>query len=180
MMHDPVSSTLDFEVQLNSRPTYWHCEPGWEWRSPPLADHLFWYVMDGVGLMRLHGVPWPLQAGASFIFRPGSQPHGTQDPDQRLVVFGMHFDVVDTHGQPLADTTDLLPPPGHIIRDEAFFATLAQHCDASFRYGGAIGRSQSRTLLQAMILHFWEEIRHPPPSTVDRALNELVRTIQRE
>src|SRR3712207_1014065 len=87
--------------RLNSKPTYWHCEPGWEWKARPLADHLLWYVMDGIGRMRLGGQAWELHAGSCFVFAPGSTPHGTQDPDRRLVVFGMHFDVADASGQTL-------------------------------------------------------------------------------
>lgn len=169
-----------FDVRLNTKPTYWHCERGWEWRARPLPDHLLWYVMDGIGLMRLDGQAWELSAGSCFVFTPGAQPHGTQDPDRRLVVFGMHFDVVDAHGQPLNATVGIFPVHGHMVRDTPFFATLAQRCDASFRRGDALGALQSRLLLQAMLLHLWEEILHPAPSTVDVALDEIIRAIQME
>jgi AraC family transcriptional regulator, arabinose operon regulatory protein len=179
-MNDPQSSTPPFAVRLNTRPTYWHCERGWEWRARPLADHLLWYVMDGIGLMRLEGRAWDLRAGSSFVFPPGTQPHGTQDPDRRLVVFGMHFDVLDAAGRCLAETTALLPPPGHVVRDGAFFATLAQRCDASFRRGDELGALQSRIYLLAMVLHLREEALHPAPSAVDEALDEIIRALQRE
>ncbi len=169
-----------FDVFLNTKPTYWHCERGWEWRARPLPDHLLWYVMDGFGMMRLDGQAWELSAGSCFVFPPGSQPHGTQDPDRRLVVFGMHFDVVDAHRQPMQDTVQMLPPHGHVVRDTAFFALLAQRCDASWRRGDEIGALQSRLFLQAMILHVWEEVLHPAPSTVDLALDEIIRAIQSE
>ncbi len=169
-----------FDVRLNTSPTYWHCERGWEWRARPLPDHLLWYVIDGVGMMRLDGESWELSAGSCFVFTPGLRPHGTQDPDRRLVVFGMHFDVLNAHGQPVHETTGMLPPRGHVVRDTAFFATLAQRCDASFRRGDEIGALQSRLFLQAMILHLWEEVLHPVPSAVDVALDEIVRAIQRE
>lgn len=172
--------TTPFEVRLNTRPTYWHCEPGWEWKSRPLLDHLLWYVMDGVGAMRLDGQVWKLRTGSCFVFRPSDCPHGTQDPNRRLVVFGMHFDVVDAHGQPLPQTRALLPPPGHVVRDTAFFAALAQRCDASFRRGDTVGALQSRLFLQAMVLHLWEEALHPAPSVVDLALDEIIRAIQLE
>ena len=169
-----------FDVRLNTGPTYWHCERGWEWRARPLPDHLLWYVMDGVGMMRLDGEAWELSTGSCFVFTPGSRPHGTQDPDRRLVVFGMHFDMVNAQGQPMHATAGMLPPHGHVVRDTAFFATLAQRCDAGFRLGDEIGALQSRLFLQAMILHLWEEVLHPVPSAVDVALDEIVRAIQRE
>jgi AraC-like DNA-binding protein len=178
-MDDLPTPTSPFEVRLNSRPTYWHCERGWEWRSRPLADHLLWYVMDGIGLMRLDGRAWALQAGSSFVFQPGAQPHGTQDPDRRLVVFGMHFDLLQPDGgSPAAGPSP--SPPGHVVRDGAFFATLAQRCDASYRRGDGLGALQSRLYLQAMVLHLREEALHPAPSAVDEALDVIIRAIQRE
>jgi AraC-like DNA-binding protein len=177
---DDAHTLPPFEVRLNTRPTYWHCERGWEWRARPLADHLLWFVMDGIGLMRLGGRAWDLRPGSSFVFWPGAQPHGTQDPDRRLVVFGMHFDMLDAAGRRLAETAALLPPPGHLVRDGVFFATLAQRCDASFRRGDELGALQSRLYLQAMVLHLREEALHPAPSAVDLALDEIVRSIQRD
>jgi AraC family transcriptional regulator, arabinose operon regulatory protein len=172
------AGTLD--VRLASKPTYWHCEPGWEWKSAPLDDHLLWYVMDGVGRMRLDGREWELGPGSGFIFRPGSQPHGMQDPDRRLVVFGMHFQLIDRLGRVMPDTGGMLPPPGHIVRDMTLFATLAQRCYISWRRGDELGELQSRLYLQAMVLHLWDEALHPAPSAVDLALDEIMRAIQME
>lgn len=169
-----------FNVRLNTRPTYWHCEPGWEWKSLPLPDHLLWYVMDGIGVARLDERSWELQAGSCFVFPPGAAPHCTQEPDHRLVVFGMHFDLIDERGERIEQSAALLPPLGRTVRDAAFFATLAQRCDSSYRHDDAIGIVQSRLFLQAMLLHLWEETLHSAPSAVDLALDEIVRTIQRE
>jgi AraC family transcriptional regulator, arabinose operon regulatory protein len=180
MDHPTLFTARSFEVRLNSRPTYWHCEPGWEWKSHPLPDHLLWYVMDGRGETKLEQRRWQLQAGSCFVFGPGDQPHCTQDPDHRLVVFGMHFDMLDSGGQPLHLTEGLRPPPGLIVRDTAFFATLAQRCDGAYRHGDGIGAAQSRLFLQAMLLQLWEEALRPAPSAVDLALDEVVRAIQRE
>src|SRR5687768_8188115 len=124
MTADPALPPRGWDVRLNSVPTYWHCEPGWEWRARPLADHLIWYVMDGIGLMRQGGSTWELHAGVCFVFTPGAQPHGTQDPDRRLVVFGMHFDPVDPGGHTPERPYELPPVGGHIVRDTVIFATL--------------------------------------------------------
>lgn len=168
-----------FDVRLNSNPTYWHCEPGWEWRSRPLTDHLLWYVMNGRGMLQVDEQTWSLQPGSCFVFRPAAQPHGRQDPERRLVVFGMHFSVVDLQGDPLPETKGRLPPYGHTVRDTAFFAELAQHCDSSWRRGDTLGAQQGALFLRAMILHVWEEVLHPAPSAVDRALAEIVQAIRR-
>jgi len=136
--------------------------------------------MDGVGAMRLDSQSWELSAGSCFVFTPGSQPHGTQDPDRRLVVFGMHFDMLDAHGQRMNETGGMLPPHGHVVRDTAFFATLAHHCTASFRHGDELGVLQSRLFLRAMVLHLWEEVLYSAPTAVDLALDEILRAIQLE
>jgi AraC family transcriptional regulator, arabinose operon regulatory protein len=169
-----------WRVELRTRPTYWYCEPGWEWQSRPLADHLFWYVIDGVGTMRLEDVAWDLESGSCFVFPPDSQPHGTQDPDRRLVVFGMHFVALAPDGAELPRGASIAPPPGIVVRDKAFFGTLAQRCDVSYRRGDALGTMQSAVWLQAMILHLWDEVAHPTPTAVDLVLDEIVRDLQME
>lgn len=163
---------------MNTRPTYWYCEPGWEWKSNGLADHLLWYVMDGVGVMRLGDRRWELQAGSCFVFAPTMQPHGMQDPERRLIVFGMHFDIRDPHAHHMPHMPEFVPALGHVVRDTAFFAMLAQRCDASFRRGDRLGVLQSQLFLQAMVLQLWEEALYPAPSTIDLALDQIIRAIQ--
>src|SRR4028118_6895 len=116
-----------FRVEILTRPTYWYCEPGWEWQSRPLPDFLLWYVLDGVGTMRIDGLSVDLEAGSCFVFPPGSQPHGTQDPDRRLVVFGMDFAAIALDGTSAPLPSSVAPPHGHVVRDMAFFSTLIQH-----------------------------------------------------
>jgi AraC-like DNA-binding protein len=165
-------------VRINTRPTYWHCEPGWEWRAPPLLDYLLWYVLDGVGTMRLGERAWELRAGACFVFPPGAQPHGSQDADRRLVIFGMHFDFVDQHGQAWPEPPTM--PPGHTLRNSSFFSLLAQHADTCWRRGHEAGRLQSHVFLQAMLLQLWEEAFQPAPAPADLVLDQVVRAIQAE
>jgi AraC family transcriptional regulator of arabinose operon len=169
-----------FDVRLNTRPTYWHCEPGWEWKSPPLHDHLLWYVMDGIGTMRLDSQQWELRGGSCFIFAPGDQPYSTQDPHRRLVVFGMHFEVLDGEKQTLLECDQFYPARAHTIRDTAFIELLAQRCDASYRHNDDLGRMQSQVFLQAILLQIWQETLHAPPSLVDQVLGDIINDIRRE
>ena len=166
-------------LRINTRPTYWHCEPGWEWKAPPLLDYLLWYVLDGIGTMRLGKQRWDLREGVSFIYTPSSQPHGTQDPERRLVVFGMHFDFVDQHGQVWPEAL-VVPPPGQVVRNRSFFGLLAQHADSCWRRGDEAGKIQSHVLLQAMLLQLWEEAFRPAPSPLDLVLDQVVHAIQAE
>jgi AraC-like DNA-binding protein len=113
-----------------------------------------------------------------FVFAPGMAPHGTQDAQRRLVVFGMHFDVPP--GQPAGELAAWLPPPGHLVRDPAYFGLLAHQCDVAFRRGDALGAEQCRLYLQLMILHVAAEAQSSAATAVDRALDELAHAIQRE
>ena len=180
MALDHPTAEPDFDVRLTSPPTYWSCEPGWEWKARPLSDYLLWWVMDGAGSMRLGNRVWDLTAGSSFVFAPGEKPHGRQDPSRRLVVYGMHFAVVDGRGERVALRAEIAPSQGHVIRDTAFFSALSRRCDTSFRRGDACGVVQSRLYLKAMVLHVWEESLCPAPSAVDQALDDIVRTLQQE
>ncbi len=171
----PMTSEA-FAVSLQSRPTYWYCEPGWEWEARPLLDYLLWYVLDGIGLMRVDGDVWELESGSCFVFPPGATPHGTQDPDRRLVVFGMHFTTLAPNAY--GTQPSIVPPYGHVVRDKTFFLSLAQHCDVSYRRGDEFSSVQSAVWLEAMLVHLWDEILHPPPTAVDLALEEIVRELQ--
>ena len=76
----PVCAETDFDVRLTSPPTYWYCEPGWEWTARPLRDYLLWWVMDGVGGTCALRARVALLAGTCFVFAPDERPHGRQDP----------------------------------------------------------------------------------------------------
>lgn len=135
--------------------------------------------MDGIGTLRLDAQQWELRSGSCFIFAPGDQPYSTQDPQRRLVVFGMHFEVVDSLNQPAKECKQFYPPRAHTIRDTAFIDLLAQRCDTSYRHNDALGKLQSQVLLRAILLQIWQETLHAPPTPVDQVLSEIINDIRR-
>jgi len=161
----------DFPLRINSVPTVYRCERGWNWFPPPLEDYDFWYVMEGEGEMKLGRETIALRAGVCLVIRPGDSPRATQDPGRRLTVFAAHFDAEENAG---------LPGRLHRVRDTPFLDALAHHCAAAARRGGALGAEQSRLHLRQMLLHLLQESAEPPPTPVDRALQEIVRAIERE
>lgn len=122
---------------------------------------------------------WPLRAGSCFIFRPHSQPHGTQHPEQRLVVFGVHFEAVGRDNDLLREQ-EVAPFVGQTVRDTVFFETLAQRCETAYSQRSVMSEAQSQTLLRLMVLQLWEEALRPAPTASDQALNQFVRDIRRE
>ncbi|MEO1236446.1 MAG: AraC family transcriptional regulator, partial [Planctomycetota bacterium] len=87
------------------------CEPGWsvgERWSAGLRDLDLWVVLEGRGWMRAGDERFELVPGVAVLARPGLMYEATQNPDQRLCVDAVHFDLCATGGQRLPATS--LPP----------------------------------------------------------------------
>jgi AraC family transcriptional regulator of arabinose operon len=154
-------------LRPTSPPTYWRCEPSWSWHARPLPDHLLWYVLGGVGRLRLGGRERELTAGTGVVFAPGDEPVAEHDPRRRLLVFGLHF-----------EARGAVAPPDRWcqVRDPALASGLARHCDTGYRRGDALGLRQSRLCLEQLVYLMWE----PAPGPVDAALDELTRAIRED
>jgi AraC family transcriptional regulator of arabinose operon len=157
--------------RLVSPPTYWRCEPSWSWVARPLPDHLIWYVLDGVGELRLGGERYPLEAGACVVFRPGDEPSARHDPRRRLLVFGMHFDA----------GPDAVPPVRWCrLRDQALAAALARRCERAHRRGDPLGRRHAALCLAELLCLAWEDATVPAPAPGDAALEEITTAIRQD
>lgn len=168
---DVDSLAHPLRLRLVGPPTYWHCEPGWSWRSLPLPDHLLWCVLDGVGQLTVNGHGFELGAGNCAVFAPGDEPVAQHDPRRRLLVFGMFFSV---------DKTVALPDRCCFVRDQALLNALARRCDAGYRRGDRLGARQSLLCLEQIILLLWEDWTYPPPGPVDAALDEITHAIRQD
>lgn len=69
------------------------CEIGWNWHPSPLPDYDLWYVVSGRGSMRIGSRSYELRKGACFVVHPGDRPQVEQDPEDRLTVVYIHFNV---------------------------------------------------------------------------------------
>jgi len=72
------------------------CEPGWrlDWTGPNfLFEFDLWFVWSGEGEMRLADRTVPLRPGVCLWMRPGHTYIGAQNPDHRLGVTFIHFDL---------------------------------------------------------------------------------------
>jgi len=72
------------------------CEPGWrlQWDGPGfLRDFDLWFVRSGEGEMRLADRTVALHPGVCFWMRPGHTYIGRQNPQNRLGVAFIHFDL---------------------------------------------------------------------------------------
>jgi AraC-like DNA-binding protein len=161
-------------------PTYWRCEPDWAWQARPLPDYLLWFVLDGIGQLDVGGQQYELAPGTCALFRPGDEPAARHDPRRRLLVFGMHFQIVTADGAQPTPEDMASPSRWGKIRDPGLVAALARRCDTSHRRGDGLGRQHSQVCLQEILYLLWEDSTHPPPEPVDAALAEITHEIRQD
>lgn len=75
------------------------CEPGWNWRPPPLADYDLWYVVAGSGTIKIGEERYGVSKGCCVLARPGDMPEADQDQEDRLTVIYIHFEALES-GEP--------------------------------------------------------------------------------
>lgn len=175
-----MSPPLFASIRLNVRPQFYRCEPGWKWAPPPLPDYDLWYVLDGNGFLTIERQRFDLAAGVCFLLGPGSRPNATQNPARRLLVFAVHFDLLDADREPLPPSRVMLPPLGAVVRDAASFSALAHGCEAHARRSDVLGTRRSRLYLEQMLLQLWDEALHPAASPADAQIQQIVRAIHKE
>ncbi|MEO8206421.1 MAG: AraC family transcriptional regulator [Chthoniobacterales bacterium] len=167
MKHAKICS---FEaIKLTTRPSIFRCEKHWHWDPPPLSDYDLWYIVEGVGEMRLKGKSTVVTAGSCFLLRPGDKPFVTHDPLHPLVVFYVHF----TLQKAIKNTL----PVSLSLRESAFFTSLAFRCERAFRRGDELGKNQAILFLQAMLLHFCEEGMDSPSRITDERIQAIIHAI---
>ncbi len=146
-----------WKVRINSAPQVYRCEPGWSWSPPPLGDSDLWYVLDGHGTLWLDGRPHVAEAQTCFLLQPGARVVARHDPQRRLRVFAVHFDVVDRAGRRVSSRRMELPVMVHPLREGVFFGAVARQCEQSWRTGGAFGRERAEHLVAQLLLQLYEE-----------------------
>src|SRR5687767_1632575 len=110
MNNTSAFSILPFaRVRMNTRPQFYRCAPGWEWKPKSFKDYDLWYVAKGIGQVRIGDREYALGAGSCFVFQPEMALHATQDSKERLLVFGVHFDFLDTRRRVIRISSDFLP-----------------------------------------------------------------------
>lgn len=127
------------------------CEPGWRldagW-SGRLSDCDLWYVWAGRGRMTLRdGRPIDLRRGVCVWMRPGGTYLAEQDPDDRLGVTYIHFELSTRGGEAAAagpvpwwERVDL-PPEIQEAGDAAYFDAVTRRVvELVTGEGSGIGR----------------------------------------
>jgi AraC-like DNA-binding protein len=168
-----MSKTLLFDVRITYMPLVYRCEPAWVFRRTVMADFDLWYVLDGVGQVQIDGADHPAGARSFFLFPPGATITASHDPQHRLRVFVVHFDLP---GAPRFRWRT----QGAKVRDAVFFSALVRRCEASYRLGGVLARQQSASLIAQMLLHVCAEAEQPAGPVPDSRISAVVELIREE
>lgn len=164
------------QIQINTVPQFFYCEPNWNWRPRPLPDYDIWFVAEGRGVLDLASTEYKLSTGTCFVVRPGEAPRGDQDPNHRLVVFACHFLPLDDAGQTI--DLSLLPRP-LVVHDTGFFVASAHRVERLWRRGDDEGKRLARVQLGGLLELLWDEAAYPP-GREDAPLAALAADIRRE
>lgn len=164
-------------VRLLSPPTFWRCEPGWTWVSPPLGDHLLWCVLDGIGRLELDGRVKELTPGSCAVFAPGDAPTAGHDPKRRLLVFGMHFAPAGEAWR----TADVVPGQrwGE-VQDRVLLGALSKATDTAYRRQDALGSRQAELCLEQLLAIVWEAAHDKGRTAGDEVVDDVAQAIRQD
>ena len=79
-----------YKYKINSCGIY-DCDSNWSWSTNGSKDYTLWAVFRGEGTLSLCDVPRSVMTGSCFLIPPQTLTHGTHNPNNRLLVYGLHF-----------------------------------------------------------------------------------------
>jgi len=106
-------------IKINSL-LYSECVAEWSWdtRKNVLIDYDLWYIAKGQGTLRTDSEVFNLSQGSCFILRPGKGYLATQNPDNPLTVYAVHFELLSSPDREI--------PFALILDDFVFFEELCR------------------------------------------------------
>jgi AraC family transcriptional regulator, arabinose operon regulatory protein len=172
--------TLDnrfFEIRsINKAPMIHRCEASWHWKPQALRDYDLWYVLDGIGKLRVNQKTHAVGRGSAFLLPPKAEIEGTQDPHHRLVVFAVHFDL-----KILSSKLLRLPiQVPWVVRDQDFMSTLAHRVVATASRNDFFWGARIATLIELMLHQLQHEITQRRTKIVDTKIEELIQMIRKD
>lgn len=157
------------QVRINSAGRV-RCEPGWRLTSSlsqRLSDLDFWFVWAGRGVFHLSESDFELRPGMFVWMRPGGQYLAEQDPDDRLGVTFIHFDLLRPDGSAILDN-DTLPPEMHELADVQYVDAVGRRVvDLHQRHAGRAGATPAaEALLRGLLIDIEAGMALPDPDEV--------------
>ncbi|MFS0725453.1 AraC family transcriptional regulator [Paenibacillus sp. 1P07SE] len=164
------------------------CEPGWNWQPGALQDYDLWYAMQGSGVMRINSDVFPIRKGACFLVHPGDTPTAEQDPDDRLTVIYIHFQLSPCTGDSEDDSMGKLMRERVVYFNEVYEPErlLHQLLDTS-QHPDEWSSAEFDCIGKQLLIHrqrCLEQQLASPGSTLTtkqrQAVRQVMRTIQEE
>ncbi len=105
----------------------------WKWDTrSPLPDYDIVIVEEGEATYHCERESWSVSAGSCMLFRRGVRYWATQDSAHPVAMRFIHFDYLDTNGQPTQVAEDALAPLHFKPREFGFIHSLASRCQQSY------------------------------------------------
>lgn len=129
------------------------CEPGWRlnenWAAQ-LIDFDLWFVWAGRGVMQTHLGEVKLRPGMCIWARPGGTYAAQQDPNDRLGVAYIHFDLVYRNDSRRAFNKPL-PPIVNDVADVNLFDSVMHRIFDLWNNSSASNRASAREVATIML-----------------------------
>jgi AraC-like DNA-binding protein len=167
--------TASFERSHNTGKA--RCEPAWHWRpQQPLQDYDLWYAVAGKGTMVINGVSFPIRKGSCFLIRPGDTTEATQDPDDRLTVIFIHFDITNSaSGRPF--DASLLPERYTLVSDTLFIEMLLNRLLQIEYPGGSWQDIEYNLMMKQILLQLYRLQQEEHTSSAGKQKQAVARVI---
>ncbi len=151
------------------------CEPNWKWakREHPMKNYDLFYVWSGQGEVILNDVPYEVQGGSCFLFRPGDYTSATHQPQKPLILTYIHF-ALSEGAEP-----EFIPSSYRLFEEKAVFEMLLSQY-VRLRLSGVFGaEEEARLLLKQLMIHLLREEREEasPNHQVSQKLSEVIQEI---
>lgn len=102
--------------------------PSW---TPTLKNHDLWFIRSGEGSLSTPDGDVPLSAGACLWLRPNRAYEATNNPDNPVSLYFLHFDLIDTRtGRTLMKPP--FPSEALTVRDPIFIESVARYYSGQF------------------------------------------------
>ena len=127
------------------------CEPQWVWKSVFLLDFDLWYVWSGRGSIESDRDRWEISAGSMICLEPGRTYHGRQDPEHRLGVSYLHFEVVDAAGAVVKNPSGFGRPCVGRMAEIELYERMSKHAVALAQSGDPVARVEATLQVRGLL-----------------------------
>lgn len=168
-------------IRITVPPRIHRCERSWSWRIQSMPDHDLWCVLGGQGEMVLgDGEPQAISPGSCWLLEPGSASRASHDPEHRLRVLAVHFDLLDEAGEVRRLRPEERPQAGVRVQDLALLEALGRGCVSSARLGTGVGDLQCSLYIRQLLLLLLEATSSRAAEVMDPRIAAVYEAIREE